>query len=80
MQILLSVALWIRDNSAKTKQTTNSVAFSPQANSTDRAAIVVGEVSANFCEKKCAACSGQRVSTAVNLDFFYTGSATFSFK
>jgi hypothetical protein len=45
------------------------VAFTPQADYTDREKPFVGEVSANVCRYRGVAWSAQRVTTAINLGF-----------
>jgi hypothetical protein len=53
----------------KKQKTKNYVAFSPQANYTDRATTAVDEVSANFLRVDGVALSEQRIPTAVTLVF-----------
>jgi hypothetical protein len=56
-----------------------TVAFSPQANNTDRVNAAVSEVSANFLRIEGVAWSAQRIPPAAN-SVFLTGATTFSFK
>jgi hypothetical protein len=54
---------------ATNKQRTNSVAFSPHVNYTDRGPPFVDEVSANFMRVKRVVWAAYRILTAVNLGF-----------
>jgi hypothetical protein len=58
---------YIREINIHTKK--NSVAFSPQANYTDRATATCGRSCANFLRIEGVAWSVQRIPTAVNLGF-----------